>query len=479
MLAGFCAVIFGGCAVGPDYQRPNPVPVPAAWKAPSPWKAGTPRDAELKQNFWEVFADSVLNDLEQSATTNSPDAAAAFERVEQARAVARMVRADLYPGVSLDPSADRARYSPGRPVQPGATALAYTASDLQAPLDLSYELDLWGRVRRSFRAARAQAQASAADYQNVLLSLQAEVAQTYFAIRFVDLNRRVLAETVDLRQKNLSLVESLHHGGADSAVDVAQAETELASAQADLVGLALQRAQLENALAALCGQTASSFTLAETTRSYEPPAIPVGLPGDLLERRPDVAEAERAMAAASEGIGIAKAAFFPAIQLTGSAGVESAQLQDVFNWENRVWSIGPSLSLPLFEGGRNQAGLAGAKAAYLAAVAQYRSQILTAFHDVEDGLAGLRLLKEQYDDQMRAVSAAKQAAELSRLQYKEGLVSYLEVVTADRTALDNEILADGLNGQRLATTVQLIKALGGGWTAGMVANDTSVAPLQH
>jgi multidrug efflux system outer membrane protein len=192
-----------------------------------------------------------------------------------------------------------------------------------------------------------------------------------------------------------------------------------------------------------------------------------------------VAEAERAMAAASEGIGIAKAAFFPAIQLTGSAGVESAQLQDVFNWENRVWSIGPSLSLPLFEGGRNQAGLAGAKAAYLAAVAQYRSQILTAFHDVEDGLAGLRLLKEQYDDQMRAVSAAKQAAELSRLQYKEGLVSYLEVVTADRTALDNEILADGLNGQRLATTVQLIKALGGGWTAGMVTNDTSVAPLQH
>jgi multidrug efflux system outer membrane protein len=472
-----CLLTAGGCAVGPDYHRPDPVATPLVWKN-SQWKVGEPQDAAIKLKFWEVFDDPVLNGLEQDATTNSPDVVAAFQRVEEARAAARITRADLFPQASFDPSGNRTRYSPGRSVQPGSTALPYTGNEFLAPLDLSYEVDLWGRVRRSFRAAREQAQASAAAYQNILLSLQADVAQTYFMIRSTDLYERVLAQTVQLREKNLNLVESLHHGGADSAVDVAQAKTELASAQADLAGLKLQRAQLENALAALCGHNASGFTLAETTRYYEPPAVPVGLPAGLLERRPDVAEAERTMAAASEGIGIAKAAFFPSIQLTGSAGTESVQLQDVFNWESRAWSLGPNITLPLFEGGRNRAGVARAKAAYEESVAQYRSQILVAFHEVEDGLVGLRLLKEQFDDQFVAVDAAKQAADLSRLRYKEGLASYIEVVVADRTELDNEILADQLNGQRLVTTIQLIKALGGGWQADGISADTIVAPLK-
>jgi multidrug efflux system outer membrane protein len=253
----------------------------------------------------------------------------------------------------------------------------------------------------------------------------------------------------------------------------------LASAEADYVGLNLRRAQLENALGALCGQTASSFSLAETGRIYQPPAIPSGLPSDLLERRPDVAEAERGMAAASEGIGVAKAAFFPAIQLTGSAGTESVDLQNIFNWENRMWSIGPNISLPLFEGGRNRAGLERAKAAYQEAVAQYRSQVLVAFHEVEDGLAGLRLLKDQYEAQMRAVEGARQAARLSRLRYKEGLVSYIEVEIADRTMLENQITAYELNGQRIVTTVQLIKALGGGWKPGNPMMTNGVAPLSR
>ena len=343
---------------------------------------------------------------------------------------------------------------------------------------MSYEIDLWGRVRRSFRAAREQAQASAAAYQNVLLSLQADVAQTYFMIRSVDLDRQVVAQTIDLRQKNLTLVESLHRGGADSAVDLAEAQTELASAEADLVGLELQRAQLENALAVLCGQTSSSFSLAETTRLYRPPIIPIGLPADLLERRPDVAEAERSMAAASEGIGIAKAAFFPSIQLTAAAGVESVDLKDIFNWESRTWSFGPNVSLPLFEGGRNRAGLQQAKAAYQEAIAQYRSQVLVAFHEVEDGLVGLRLLEEQFNAQMRAVEGAKQVADLSELRYKEGLASYFEVVIADRTMLENEITAYELNGQRLVTTVLLIKALGGGWKADNAMMTNGVAPLE-
>ena len=475
---GLALLLFAGCAVGPDYHRPSPVAMPAEWKANAPWKEGQPQDAKIRQNFWEIFDDPILNDLETEATTNNPDLAAAFERVEQARAVARITRADLFPQLYLDPSANRTRYSPGRSTQPESLALGYTGNQFFLPLDLSYEVDLWGRVRRSFRAAREQAQASAANYQTVLLALQADVAQNYFTIRFLDLDRRVLAQSVDLRKKNLALVESLHTGGADSALDVAQAETELASAEADLVGLQLRRAQLENALAVLCGQASSSFALAETTRDYEAPAIPVGLPADLLERRPDVAQAERSMAATSEGIGVAKAAYFPAIQLTGTAGTESVALKDVFNWENRLWSIGPNVSLPLFAGGRNRAGVQQAEAAYREAVAQYRSQILVAFRDVEDSLAGLNLLQEQFEAQMRAVTGAKRAASLSLLRYKEGLASYLEVVDADRTALENELTADDLNGQRLVTTVLLIKALGGGWNAGQVMADDRVSPLR-
>jgi len=476
---GLALLLLAGCAVGPDYHRPTPAALPAGWKASPPWKEGEPQDAKIRQNFWEIFDDPILSGLEAEATTNNPDLAAAFERVEQARAVARVTRADLFPQLNFDPSGNRTRYSSGRTTQPGSAALGYTGNQFFLPLDLSYEVDLWGRVRRSFRAAREQAQASAANYQTVLLSLQADVAQTYFTIRFLDLDRRVLAQTVDLRKKNLALVESLHSGGADSAVDVAQAETELASAEADLVGLKLRRAQLENALAVLCGQTASDFSLAETTRDYEAPAIPVGLPAGLLERRPDVAEAERSLAATSEGIGIAKAAYFPAIQLTGTAGTESVALKDVFNWENRMWSLGPNVSLPVFAGGRNRAGVQQAEAAYRGAVAQYRSQILVAFRDVENSLAGLNLLQEQFADQMRPVVGAKRAASLSLLRYKEGLASYLEVVDADRTALENELTADDLNGQRIVTTVLLIKALGGGWNAEQVMADERVSPPRN
>jgi multidrug efflux system outer membrane protein len=472
-------LVLAGCSVGPDYHKPSPGPLPAEWKAGSPWKEGQPRDAEIKQNFWEIFDDPVLSALEREATTNSPDVLAAFERVDQARATARISRADFFPGLSFDPNGNNSRYSPGRTVQPGSSVVGYTGNQYFLPLDLSYEVDLWGRVRRSFRAAREQAQASAADYQNILLSLQANVAQTYYMIRSADLYRHVVAESIELRKKNLSLVESLHQGGADSAVDVAEAETERASAQADFVGLNLSRAQLENALGALCGRTSSTFSLAETNGIYRIPPVPVGLPSDLLERRPDVAEAERLMAAASEGIGVAKAAFFPAIQLTGTAGTESVSLQNIFNWENRMWTIGPNISLPVFEGGRNRAGLQRAQSAYRQAVAQYRSQVLVAFHEVEDGLIGLRLLKDQFDLQMHAVDEAKKVAKLSQLRYKEGLASYIEVVIADRTVLDNEISAYELAGQQVVTTVQLIKALGGGWKAGNAMMTNSVAPLKR
>ncbi len=470
--------VLGGCEVGPDYHRPSPGTVPAQWKAGAPWKEGQPRDTEIKPDFWEVFGDATLSSLERQATTNSPDVRAAFQRIEEARAVARITRADLMPAITGNPSYNNSYYSIGRTGQPGASILGYTGDQFIMPMDMSYEVDLWGRVRRSFRAAREQAQASAADYRTILLSLQASIAQTYFQIRSVDLNRRVVSESIDLRKKNLSLVESLHKGGAGSEVDVAEAETELASAEAQLIGLNLNRAQLENALGTLVGDPATVFSMAETNRFYRPPPIPVAMPSDLLERRPDVARAERAMAAASENIGVAKAAYFPSLQLTGAAGTESVNLQDLFTWENRFWSLGPNITIPIFEGGRIKSGVQRAKAAYEESVAQYRSQVLIAFHEVEDGLIGLKLLKNQFDAQMRAVNAAKEVADQSRLRYKEGLASYIEVVIADRTVLDNEVTAYELNGNAMVTTVSLIKALGGGWSTNAPFMDKSVSPIE-
>lgn len=473
-----CGLALAGCSVGPDYHRP-PVTVPAQWKIPPQWKEGQPRDTEIKQNFWDIFGDKTLTALELEATANSPDLMAAFDRVDQARAVARITRADLMPNVTFDPYGNRTRYSPSRTAQPESTVFGYTGDDWVLPVDLSYEIDLWGRVRRSFRAAREQAQASAADYATILLELQSDIARTYFAIRSTDLDRQILAKTITLRERNLTMVNSLHQGGADSAVDVAEAQTELASAQADLVGLDLNRVQLENTLAVLCGQSASTFSLPEISWMYQPPPIPVGLPSDLLERRPDVAEAERRMAAASEGIGIAKAAYFPAVQLTAAAGTESVDIQNVFNWENRIWTIGPNITLPVFEGGRIKAEVQRARAAYAETVAQYRSQVLVAFRDVENGLAGLRLLKAQFDAQMRAVDGAQKGSDLSRNRYKEGLASYFEVVVADRTLLDNQITAYDLNGQRIATTILLIKALGGGWNPNNPLMTNGAAPLHR
>jgi multidrug efflux system outer membrane protein len=474
------ALALAGCAVGPDYKLPSANP-PPQWRYAGQWKPAQPNDAALKENWWEVFDDPVLNGLEIQARTNSPQIQAAFARVEQARAVARVSRADLFPNLSANPSWNRERFSLNRPVQPTSvnSTISYNVNDFNVPFDASYEVDLWGRVRRSFHSARAQAQASAAAYQNLMLSLQADLAQTYFTIRSVDLERRVVGETVELRRKNLELVQSLHAGGADSAIDVARAQTELASAQADLIGLKLRRDQLESAVGVLCGEPPVRFSIAESTRRYRPPTIPSALPSELLERRPDIAQAERAMASASEQIGVAKAAFFPAIRLTGSAGVESADLHTLFDWETRQWAFGPSLSLPIFEGGRNKANLERSKAAYDEAVANYRQQVLAAFQEVDLNLNGLILLKQQFEAAIQAVDASQIAADLSRARYKEGLASYFEVVDAERTLLENEILAYELNGTRMVTSVLLIKTLGGGWRPDAVHVRGSVAAKAH
>ena len=456
--------IFAGVlTVGPDYQRPTNA-VPTSYKAAElgDWKEGRPLDHVPKGNWWGVFQDPGLDMVEARAIEFNQNLKAAMARVSQARATARVARADLLPNLSLDPSFVRQRYSPNQEPSFG-TITANTAS---VPLDLSYEIDLWGRVRRGFESARADAQASLADYYSVLLTLQADVAQNYFGLRALDAEMGTVTATVGLRKEQVQLVRSRFEGGVGNDLDVARAETQLASTEADAASLAQRRSELENALAILVGSNPSTFRLpvgTGTNWNPDPPAVPAGLPVDLLERRPDVAEAERRVAAANARIGVAKAAFFPVLSLTASGGYLSGEVQSLFNWDSRVWSIGPSLSLPIFAGGRNRANYRRARAAFEESAARYRQQALVAFGDVENSLAAIRHLARRSDAQQRAMANARRAAGLAADRYRSGIVSYLEVVDANREALQAERNNAQLAGQRLNAAVQLVKALGGGW----------------
>ena len=463
------AALATGCAVGPDYHQPTTT-APAAYKSTNDlgaWKQAQPLDNVPKGAWWEVFGDQSLNDLQRRAEAANQDLKAAVARVEQARATARVARSELLPTLDANPSWTRQRYSPNQIPNFGDL----TANTFRAPLDLSYEIDLWGRVRRGFESARADAQASLASFHGVLLALHADVAQNYFALRALDAEIATVTGTVNLRKEQVQLVRSRFEGGIGNELDVARAETELATTEAEAASLAKRRAELENALAILVGENPTTFQLAAASGAEaaqwnpSPPAIPAGLPADLLERRPDVAEAERQLAAANARIGVAKAAFFPVVRLAGSGGYVSGDIDSLFNWESRVWSLGPSLSLPIFAGGRNVANYNRSKSAYDESVARYRQQILVAFGDVESSLAGIHHLGEQFAAQNRAVTNARRAAELAGDRYRAGIVSYLEVVDANREALLAERSRAQLAGLRLAASVQLIKALGGGWTA--------------
>ena len=456
----------GPLTVGPDYKIPTNA-VPAAYKAADlgAWKQGQPLDNVPKGAWWEVFGDIALNDLESRALEANQELKAAVARVDQARATARVARSELLPTLNFDPSLTRERISPNQVPSFGAL----TANTFRAPLDLSYEIDLWGRVRRGFEGARAEAAATLAAYYNVLLTLQGDVAQNYFLLRSLDAEIAAVTSTVSLRHEQVQLVRSRFEGGIGNQLDISRAETELATTEAEAASLAKRRAELENALAILVGANPAAFKLAALTGANtnwnpRPPTVPSGLPAQLLERRPDVAEAERQLAAANARIGVAKAAFFPVLRLTGSGGYVSGEVDNLFNWESRAWSIGPSLSLPIFAGGRNRANYKRSQAAYQEAVAKYRQQVLVAFGEVENSLAGIHHLSTQAAAQNRAVAAAHRAAGLATDRYRAGIVSYLEVVDASRDALQTERANAQLAGQRLATTVQLVKALGGGWT---------------
>jgi multidrug efflux system outer membrane protein len=455
-----------GCAVGPNYQRPDTT-APAHYKAEElgSWKEGQPLDHVPKGEWWEVFGDETLNDLQRRAGEANQELKAAVARVEQARATARVARSELMPTLNADPSWQRLRFSPNQLPSFGGV----TANRFSAPLDLSYEIDLWGRVRRGFEGARADAQASLAAFYNVLLTLHADVAQNYFALRALDAEIATVTGTVALRQEQVQLVRDRFQGGIGDELDVARAETELATTEAEAASLAKLRAELENALAILIGENPTTFRFValsdENAAKWNPPPpeIPAGLPAGLLERRPDISEAERQLAAANARIGVAKAAFFPVLSLTGSGGYVSADIDNLFNWGSRAWSIGPSVSLPIFAGGRNLASYRRSKSVYEESVANYRQRILVAFGDAENSLAGIRHLAEQSAAQDRAVASARRAAELAGERYRAGIVNYLDVVDANREALLAERSRAQLTGQRLLASVLLIKSLGGGW----------------
>lgn len=455
-----------GCAVGPNYQRPEATTIPAAYTGVSgEWKIALPQAHLPKGNWWEIFGDPELSRLETEAAEANQDLTAAYARFNQARAVADVALSGLFPRLGASFLPVEQHDSKNRPVggAPGKNYDTFTLS-----FDLSYEFDLWGRVRRTVESAKAQVQAAADDVESVRLAIQAEVAADYFTIRALDADNALLLSSIEVYRKSLALVRNRRAGGMVSDLDVAQAETVLENAEAQLPDNALQRAKFEHALAVLTGKNASIFHVPERPLDLEPLVVPPDLPSELLERRPDIAASERRMAAANASIGAAKAAFFPTVKINGTAGLQSGNVGALdagafFSWPSRLWAIGPSLTLPLFQGGQLSANLRQAKAAYEETVARYRQTVLTAFADVENNLAAEHLLANQYEKIMAASKAARKQLEIANNRYDAGLVTYLEVATAQNTALGIDRSAMRLHGQQLAAAVGLIKALGGGW----------------
>lgn len=453
-------VVLCSCAVGPNYKRPEASALtPKDWH----WKVAEPSDVIPKGEWWRIYNDTVLNELEACAVTNNQELKAAVARVDEARAEARLTRSEFFPELSLDPSFQRELTSGHLPTPiPFKIPPAYVDT-YSVPLDLSYEVDLWGRVRRSFQAARAEAQASAADYQNVLLTLTADVAVNYSLLRSLDAELGTLRRTLKLRNDSVRILTERFSAGVILEVDVAQAKTEAAKTRADLADVTRQRTETLHALALLCGRAASSFEIAEAPEMPVPAAIPIGLPSSLLERRPDIARAERELAAKNAQIGVAFAGYFPALRLTGQAGYLSAEAETLFTSDSRVWSIGPSVSLPLFNAGRTTAQVKEAKASYQEALAKYRHGVLTAFKEVEDSLAQINLRNEQASAQNEALVSARKASELARARYDAGNGPYLEWLDTERTAAQLERQVAQIEGQRWVANIRLIKAIGGGW----------------
>ena len=461
VVLGALALLPGCKLLGPDYARPS-APVPAAYKeAPPGWKNAEPRDEALRGNWWEVYGDPVLNDLVSQVSVSNQTLAQAEARYRQSRALVAQARSEYFPLFDLNVTSTRAKAGQGGSGEVGSRG-AQTAHRIG--VNASWEPDLWGRVRRNVEAQAAGAQASAADIEATRLSLQADLAQSYFALRAVDSQRRLLEASVRAFEDSLKLTQNRYEAGVVARVDVVQAETQVRQTQAQAIDVGVQRAQLEHAIAVLVGKPPATLDLPRAPlNGTVPPRVPLGVPSELLERRPDIAAAERRVAAANAQIGVAQAAYFPTITLSGSAGFASSTIADLFSPPARFWSLGAALAQTLFDGGARQARVQQQVALYDETVGAYRLTVLTSFQEVEDNLAALRILEEESVVQDEALALARRSVELALNQYKSGIVSYLNVLTAQTTALASERTAVDLQSRRLAASVQLVRALGGGW----------------
>ena len=448
------------CAVGPKYKTPTAA-TPPAYKEMGNWKTAQPSDQNLGGNWWEIFQDPQLNALEQQINVSNQNLKAAASQYQEARAALRYVRADYYPTITADPSATRQRYSSNRTI---AVGRGLTFNDFVVPINLSYQVNAWGRVSKNVEAYRDQAQASAADLAVVNLTMHADLAVDYFAARALDAEEKLLRDTVGQYQQALQLNEDRYEGGLASDVDVEQARTILETTRAQLIDVGVARAQYEHAVAVLVGKPPAEFTLPPLPLTAPPPAIPVGVPSELLERRPDIAAAERLVASANAQVGLAKTAYYPLVNIFASGGFESGAISTLFQGPSGLWAVGASVSQTIFDGGRRRATNDQAKAAYDATVASYRQSVLTAFQQVEDKLAALRILEQEASVQAQAVQAAQKSLDLSNTRYEGGVTSYLEVITAQNAALSDEVTAVNILGRRMASAVQLIEAVGGGWS---------------
>jgi len=456
------ALFIAGCTVGPKYNRPA-VEVPPSYKEAGDWKAAQPNDQNLGGAWWEMFQDRQLNALEAQVNVSNQNLKAAEAQYTQARALLRYQRADFFPTVATGPSATRNRISSHRPASTVTNGITY--NDFQIPFELSYQIDLWGRVRRTVESSRDQAQASAADLAAVNLSMHAQLALFYFQARTLDAEEQLLNSTVTQYEQALQLIENRFAGGLASDLEVEQARTQLETTRAQAIDVGVTRAQYEHAVAVLVGKPPASFSLAPLPLTMPPPPIPVGLPSDLLERRPDIAAAERLMASANAQIGVAKAAYYPLVNLGIGGGFESGSITTLLSGPSILWSAGPSALFTVLDVGRRRAASDQAVAAYDQAVANYRQTVLTGFQQVEDNVAALRILEHEAQVQNTAVIAADKYLSLANTRYTGGVTSYLEVTTAQSAALSDQVTAVNILGRRMVDAVLLVQALGGGWNS--------------
>jgi len=461
IMIAVAALQLTGCAVGPKYHPPA-VQAPPAYKELGDWKPAQPNDQNLGGTWWTTFQDPQLDALEQQIAVGNQNLKAAEAQYRQARAVLRYYRADYYPTVTAGLSATRTRNSANRP-PPNSIFNGITYNDFVLPFDVSYQADVWGRVRRNVESYREQAQASAADLATVNLSMHADLAVDYFQARSLDAQEQLLNSTAKQYEQALELTESRFQGGIASEVEVQQAKTILQTTRAAAIDVGVLRAQYEHAVAILIGKPPEEFSLPPLPLTVPPPHVPISVPSELLERRPDIAAAERRVASANAQIGVAKSAYYPLINLSASGGFESSAITTLINGPSGLWSIGLSAVGTVFDVGRRRSLSDQALAAYDYQVAAYRENVLTGFQQVEDNLAAVRILENEAKVQDEAVAAAQRSLELSTVRYKGGVTSYLEVITAQNAALADEVTAVNILGRRMASTVLLIQALGGGW----------------